>query len=88
MIVQASPARMVAPVLMESIHLHASVRPATLVPIVRQVGHTHTPCYRFYQCNESLNRITIVSFILNGKEEILHARLMRDSGLYRPKVIC
>ena len=78
MIVQASPVRMVAPVLMESIHLHASVRPATLVPIVKQVStYSVLPL-----------RITIVSFILNGKEEILHVRLMRDSGLYRPKVIC
>ena len=39
MIVQVSPVRMVAPVLMESMDLRASVQQATLVPSVRQVGH-------------------------------------------------
>ena len=39
MSVPLNPVRMVAPVLMESMDTRASVWPATLVPLVRQVAH-------------------------------------------------
>ena len=61
MIVQTSPVRMVAPVLMESMDSPASVRPATLVLIVRQVS-TNSVIDEY--ANHRLKCITVMNVFL------------------------